>query len=186
LIDVLVCTHGRRDACCGNAGTRLWQDASEAGLGPGVRLWRTSHTGGHGFAPTLATFPDGRLWAWMDLELLRGVLARSIEPSRLERHYRGAAALASPAIQAVEREAFLDAGWEWLDNSVSAEELDDAEGGITVGIDYRTPSGRTGRYEGSVAVGRVVPVPECGRPLDQAVKTQPELVVSGLAAMHGS
>ncbi len=49
--DVLVCTHGRRDRCCGSLGTALAQEllADHRQLGDDVRLWRTSHTGGHRF-----------------------------------------------------------------------------------------------------------------------------------------
>ena len=50
--DVLVCTHGTRDTCCGSLGTRLWRDL-DAG---GATVRRTSHTGGHRFAPTAVTF----------------------------------------------------------------------------------------------------------------------------------
>ncbi|HEV7762737.1 MAG TPA: sucrase ferredoxin, partial [Acidimicrobiales bacterium] len=49
-IDVLVCTHGRRDVCCGSDGMRTYAQLAALAL-PGVRLWRTSHTGGHRFAP---------------------------------------------------------------------------------------------------------------------------------------
>ena len=46
---LLVCTHGGRDRCCGSDGTRLFQALFPP---PGVRVWRTSHTAGHRFAPT--------------------------------------------------------------------------------------------------------------------------------------
>src|SRR5690606_16306501 len=62
---VLVCTHGRRDACCGALGTRL--STALPGLGPEVRVWRTSHTGGHRFAPTALVLPEGTAWAYLDL-----------------------------------------------------------------------------------------------------------------------
>lgn len=53
---VLVCTHGRRDRCCALLGLPIL-NALKAELGEAV--WQTTHTGGHRFAPTLVTFPDG-------------------------------------------------------------------------------------------------------------------------------
>jgi hypothetical protein len=52
----LVCTHGKRDVCCAVHGTSVYQ-ALRAELGDVV--WQTSHIGGHRFAGTLVTLPDG-------------------------------------------------------------------------------------------------------------------------------
>ena len=41
-----------------------------------MRLWRTSHTGGHRFAPTFIVLPFATLWAWADPLLLRRVVAQ--------------------------------------------------------------------------------------------------------------
>src|SRR5690606_19672644 len=68
---VLVCTHGRRDACCGTLGTRV--SLALPGLGGGVRVWRTSHTGGHRFAPTALLLPEGTAWAYLDPERLTAI-----------------------------------------------------------------------------------------------------------------
>lgn len=54
---LLVCTHGRRDACCARLGLPLY-DALRAGIGAG-RLWQSSHHGGHRFAPNLLALPSG-------------------------------------------------------------------------------------------------------------------------------
>ena len=54
---LLVCAHGRRDACCARLGLPLF-DA----LGPHVgsaQLWQSSHLGGHRFAPNLLALPYG-------------------------------------------------------------------------------------------------------------------------------
>ena len=52
--DILVCTHGARDACCGKFGYGFYVEMRglAAVRGDGVRVWRTSHLGGHRFAPT--------------------------------------------------------------------------------------------------------------------------------------
>ena len=57
VIDVLVCTHGRRDMCCGARGMELVNALSEqpiAAPGMNVRLLRTGHTG------RASLRPDGR------------------------------------------------------------------------------------------------------------------------------
>ena len=97
--DVLVCTHGARDRCCGSMGTRLWQ-AVEGGLDT-VRVWRTSHTGGHRFAPTAITFPDGACWAYLDETLLRSVIDRSLSPLEAWSWLRGCTAF-RPTVQAAD------------------------------------------------------------------------------------
>ncbi|HEV7721523.1 MAG TPA: sucrase ferredoxin, partial [Iamia sp.] len=70
-LEVLVCAHGARDRCCGSLGTRL----ALAGGGE-VTVERTSHLGGHRFAPTALTLPDGRYWAFLDPDVLAAVVRR--------------------------------------------------------------------------------------------------------------
>lgn len=58
---VLVCTHGRRDACCARLGIGLYTEVLAAATlqGASDRVWQSSHLGGHRFAPVATTFPDG-------------------------------------------------------------------------------------------------------------------------------
>lgn len=53
----LVCTHGRRDACCVRLGAPLY-DALTGHVAP-ARLWQASHLGGHRFAPNVLVLPLG-------------------------------------------------------------------------------------------------------------------------------
>lgn len=56
---VLVCTNGRRDACCAVEGRALMSALlEEAGTDRG-RIWECSHVGGHRFAPVTLTLPHG-------------------------------------------------------------------------------------------------------------------------------
>jgi hypothetical protein len=70
---VLVCTQGSHDICCGADGERFAQQA-ELMVVPGLRVFRVSHTGGHRFAPTAMTLPDGRMWAYLVPDLLEQIL----------------------------------------------------------------------------------------------------------------
>ena len=56
---VLVCTNGKRDRCCARYGVEFYE-AMAAELETAV--WQTTHLGGHRFAPTVATFPDGSIY----------------------------------------------------------------------------------------------------------------------------
>ena len=54
---ILVCGHGRRDACCARLGLPLF-DALKPHVAP-LRLWQSSHLGGHRFAPNVLVLPHG-------------------------------------------------------------------------------------------------------------------------------
>jgi hypothetical protein len=71
---LLVCAHGRRDACCARLGVPLY-DALRAHL-PAGRLWQASHLGGHRFAPNVVALPAG-------VQLGRVPLGRAVEVARL-------------------------------------------------------------------------------------------------------
>ncbi len=176
--DLLVCTHGRRDVCCGAHGTALVMDlsADPARFGGEIRLWRTSHTGGHRFAPTAIVLPQGTAWAFLDADALRRITRRTGSLDDLLPRYRGSPAMASPALQAVEREAFKDIGWDWLDWGRAGRQLDDGR----VEVTGKAPTGEVHIWTATVEVTRLVPVPECGHPIADSKKAEPELTVSGL------
>lgn len=175
--DVLVCTHGRRDVCCGSAGTDLALRLAAAGAPPGVAHWRTSHTGGHRFAPTVIVLPQGTGWAFMDPVLVGQVLDRSVAFSEVAHHYRGCAGLAGPQAQVVEREVLIDVGWELLDRPRSAFPTGEttADGGTVIRLQAGVDS-----WEAVVRPGRTLPVPDCMKPLSEAKKTETEWTVSDL------
>lgn len=55
----LVCTNGKRDACCSRHGLPLYHAMREAA---GDAVWQTSHIGGHRFAGTLVSLPNGNYY----------------------------------------------------------------------------------------------------------------------------
>lgn len=60
---ILVCTNGKRDRCCAKFGLATYQAlANEVGN----TVWQTTHLGGHRFAPTLLTLPEGLLYGRVD------------------------------------------------------------------------------------------------------------------------
>jgi hypothetical protein len=173
--DLLVCGHGRRDVCCGSSGTDLAMALLHGVLPRGARLHRTSHTGGHRFAPTFIVLPEATLWAFADIDLVRRVLEHDGDAAEVADRYRGCAALEGPRVQALEREVLREVGWDLLSWERSGRET--AEGIFR--LEAQSPDGPVA-WEATVAPGRTLPVPDCGRPLEEARKTETEWQVTDL------
>lgn len=172
-VEVLVCGHGRRDTCCGNFGIRLLAQAEARvaeGAWPGVRVRRCSHTGGHRFAPTAITLPDGRFWAFLDLDGLDALVTGRPHPG-LAGHNRGLAAL-DPLAQVAEAALFDAVGQPWLLARPTIDLVAEQDGAASFRITWD-------EQEAVVTVRRTgtIPVPVCGAPLDEATKTSPTFEV---------
>ena len=163
LRDLLVCTHGSRDACCGRFGYELYRHLRERHAGPGLRVWRTSHTGGHRFAPNVIDLPEGRYWARMDAEAVAELLRRDRPAAELARHYRGWAGVLTPFEQVAEREMLSLQGWEWVDFEKRSRVLSLEDDGrrAHVRVDFLSPAGDAGAYDAVVEEAGTVTVPSC-------------------------
>lgn len=175
-VDVLVCTHGARDVCCGSDGTRLMTSLSARtdALPSAVRLWSTSHLGGHRFAPTALVMPSGTCWGFLDTDRLTAIVGRAGSADDVLPFYRGCAGVGPRRAQALERVAFREVGWSWLEHQRRGRELD---GGV-VEINATSPDGDALVWSGFVIEGRSLPVPACRAPLDTSAKSESELVVA--------
>lgn len=182
LVEVLICGHGRRDRCCGSLGTALGRELASDGAGlvdvygRDVRVWRTSHTGGHRFAPTGVWLPDGTTWAYLDVGVVRDVLARSRPFAELAPHYRGCAGIEAAEGQVLESAVLALEGWSVMDRPRRLSALD----GETAELEV---SGPLARYRARVSVARVLPVPECGRPITESRKNEREFVLTDLQSL---
>lgn len=190
--DVLICTHGTRDRCCGSSGTKLHQQvvAAQADAQAGasadaspeaVRVWRTSHLGGHRFAPTALTLPDGHAWASLDVDLLQGVITRSATAASVSAHDRGSALFGDPWQLAADSALLAEHGWDWITQPRTATTLPaaagdgDGDGGRRRDVEIETDDGRA--WTVTVESVRRLPVPVCGEPLEAAEKLEDELRV---------
>ncbi len=175
---LLVCTQGSHDVCCGSEGARF---AAEAQSVPGLRIHRVSHTGGHRFAPTAMTLPDGRMWADLDLDLLRQILARTGNTDDVVDRCRGWWGAETGPAQVAERAVFERVGWslEELDRTVTVETIDDRTALCRVVVDDRT-------WTVTVGVGRTVPTIACRQPGGLPAKTASEYTVLGITEPHRS
>ena len=108
----LVCTNGKRDACCALRGralmTALAADHAE-------RTWECTHLGGHRFAGNLVCLPDGIVYGRVGAADAPGLadayLASRLDPALL----RGRSAWPAPA-QVAEQELRLRHGLEGIDD----------------------------------------------------------------------
>lgn len=147
---VLICTQGSHDVCCGSDGTRLATevDAFAAIYGGHLlsRVFRVSHTGGHRFAPTAMTLPDGRMWAYLSLADLTAILERSADPGAAAEACRGWWGAAEGPAQVAERAVLAERGWS----------LDEADRQVDVAAPAEAPGSGAGsgagRTEGRMAV----------------------------------
>ncbi|MBC6462116.1 sucrase ferredoxin [Actinomadura sp. HBU206391] len=103
---LLVCTHGRRNACCARTGAPL---ARELRARFGDAVWETTHVGGDRFAANLVCLPHGLYYGSLRLpEAVTAVEAYLRGEVVLDR-LRGRAGMPEPA-QAAEHYVRLDSG----------------------------------------------------------------------------
>ncbi len=171
--ELLVCTHGSRDRCCGRLGTILHR--SSCTRWPDVEVRRVSHTGGHRFAPTAILLPSGTAWGHLDDDVLGAIVDRSVPFVEVIAHFRGSMVAPSRAAQVAEAAVAARVGWSLFDAPRQVAVLAEPE------------PGRSGRFEIHFA-GRswavtvehngVTQQPVCMGTLDQATKTDPRFAVS--------
>lgn len=165
--DLLICTHGTRDRCCGQLGTKLHSDLDGV-FSAAVRTWRTSHTGGHRFAPTGIHFPYGTTWSTLTPERMMAIVEQSCSTVELEAHYRGNLGVEGRPAQIAEGATFLERGWSWLDEKRSVDiKRNDATVVATVRSADHTATVRMQEEE-------AVPVPTCGEELEASTKATPQ------------
>lgn len=149
----------------------LMDDAIGPTPGP-VRLWRTSHTGGHRFAPTVVVLPQATMWAWADVVLLRVVVGAEAPPGGAVDRYRGCAVLGPPAHQVLERAVLVEVGWSLLASWRRVRDLGDDR--------FRLESEPGGTWEATVTGSRRVPQPDCRTDPALAAKQSVEFEVKDL------
>ncbi|NNF55561.1 MAG: hypothetical protein HKN03_14095 [Acidimicrobiales bacterium] len=147
---ILVCTQGTHDVCCGTEGSALVSQLTEDQRFAGVPIFRVSHTGGHRFAPTAITFPDGRTWAYVGPDQLATALFHTQPPSAVAPWCRGSWRAPTPRSQAAESAVFAQR--DWTSSKPTFRELSDDV--IEVSSDDQTDRVR-------VTVSREIPVIRC-------------------------
>jgi len=155
--EMLVCTHGNIDVACARFGYPIYEQLRQefTTAGAPLRVWRCSHFGGHQFAPTLIDLPTGQVWGHLESDILPTLVLRNSSVAKLRQFYRGWAGL-TKFEQMVEREIWLQQGWDWLSyrrcGYVLAEDtVNDRWADIR--LEFSTPDGSVaGAYEARVEV----------------------------------
>ena len=157
---VLICTQGSHDVCCGSEGSRL---AGRLETVPGLIVHRVSHTGGHRFAPTAMTLPDGRMWADLDVDRVATILAadkdRAGDLDELVPRCRGWWGAETGPAQVAERAVFAEQGWAFNHEQRHVAVGEAVEG--TIQCTVTTPSVQ---WLVEVAEGRAIPAIACRQP----------------------
>ncbi|HEY6567238.1 MAG TPA: sucrase ferredoxin, partial [Actinomycetota bacterium] len=180
--DILICTHGTRDACCGTIGMKLVQALSSwAEDQPNVRLWRSSHLGGHRFAPTMVDLPSGDSWAFVDPSVAPGLLEGDHSPQSVLRHHRGWWGLGSAFEQAAETAAWARIGSSWREGTRSGQIAETSDDGnlATVRLEAIDGLGRTTTVRAQVQRSLCPQVVSCGIQRNEAEYRVTRLDVEG-------
>lgn len=100
---VLVCTHGIRDACCALRGRPIVTALARAFAD---QVWETTHLGGHRFAGTLLSLPDGACFGRLDpaaaVEVVGAHRAGRTDPAYLRGTTRWEPAVQAALVAALE------------------------------------------------------------------------------------
>lgn len=182
--DVLVCTHGSHDQCCARYGNPFYTQAKRVvrSVDGDLQVWRCSHLGGHRFAPTAITFPDGRSYAKLDVFSLRSILSRSGGIELIEPIYRGSS-LIPAELQVLERSLLLKFGWDWMKTGIryTMRLLNDVEPdlGKLVQIEFKLPGQQL-----TICQAQIVPDPHKCVTLRASCNAEKESTFTKYRAQH--
>ena len=162
--DLLVCTQGSVDPCCGTFGYPLYARLRHlAGSADGaLRVWQASHFQYHRFAPVVLDLPESRVWGGLRPEDAGALGLRNGPPAALRSRYIGWGGVQPGYLQAAEREALVREGWGWTAYRTSGRilRLDEAAERARVRLDFSSSDGKTvGSYTATVEVVDRVPGP---------------------------
>lgn len=157
--DIFICTHGSHDKCCAKFGNPFYRQAKNIVKNLGmnnVRIWQSSHFGGHRFAPTAIDFPEARYYARLDSESFTSILTRTGTLEFIKNIYRGWAILPEAA-QVLEREMILMYGWQWLSYKVDYQIIQQSENGEfnRIELNFVKQTGSLGSVKADVLVDKI-------------------------------
>ncbi|MEH1837260.1 MAG: sucrase ferredoxin [Nostoc sp.] len=149
--DILVCTHGSHDKCCARYGTPFYFKVTAKNDDlclDNVRIWKSSHFGGHRFAPTIIDLPEGRYYGRIDIDSFKSILTRTGDIQCLNKVYRGWGILPA-ALQVLEKELMLCNGWDWFNYKVAGKILEQSLDNNTIlgELSFEQPSGSLYTYQ---------------------------------------
>ena len=182
--ELLVCTQGSVDTCCGTFGYPLYSQLrrlanSAAGE---LRVWQATHFQYHRFAPVVLDLPGARVWGAVSPDRAETLALRNMPRYMLLNCYIGWAGVEQGYMQAAEREALIREGWYWTTYRKSGRliQLDGGEERAQVQLDFASSDEEiAGSYLATVEVVEHIPgLVGCLSP-DQSLDA-PQYRVSGV------
>lgn len=169
---LLVCTNAKRDQCCAKWGAPVYRALFAR---EDVEVWQTTHLGGHRFAATLVTLPDGLCYGRLAAEetdaLVEATRQRRIH--RLDR-FRGRTCFSS-AGQAAEH-FFRESHGRMDIDAVQALDVDLA--GPRARVRLRDDTGAEHRLELIEEMLDQSAPPSCGKPPEPIRQWRPISIAS--------
>ena len=157
--DIFVCTHNSRDQCCGIFGIHIFKKFKELILSDDkVRIWQSSHMGGHRFGPTMLDMPSGKFWGYLNTDVIESIFTQNQDPKSIIKHFRGSMGLDRYS-QILDKKLFEELGWEWYYCKKKSEIIEKRESKIWVKIIFKT-SNNLGVYFGEIRKIGTVELPE--------------------------
>jgi hypothetical protein len=153
----LVCTNGMHDRCCARAGMPVYTHMAARG---DVKVWQTSHVGGHRFAANVVCLPHGIIFGRLSpanvTDVVAGYLSQSV---RLDK-YRGRSCHDAP-VQAADYFLRADLGILDIDGLrfLQAQQVD--ENNVQVFF-LSTPDGKTHMLHVARDPGAIHTFTSCG------------------------
>jgi hypothetical protein len=141
---VLVCTHGQRDTCCAREGMPVYRALAERAARPD-QVWRSTHLGGHRFAPTALVLPAGVHYGRLEPEDAADVLHHADRDRILGHRYRGRTWASGPAQAALCHVRAAHDAWGLDAVQLSAETPDGAEVVVRLTVEGAAQSVRVRR-----------------------------------------
>ena len=160
--ELLVCTQGSVDTCCGTFGYPLYSQLrrlADSAAGE-LRVWQATHFQYHRFAPVVLDLPEARVWGAVSPDRAETLALRNRPPYTLRNCYIGWAGVEQGYMQAAEREALIREGWDWTTYRKSGRfiQLDEGEERAQVQLDFASSDEEiAGSYLATVRVVEHVP-----------------------------
>ena len=113
--EIFICVHSNRDQCCGKYGLQIYHKFTELVTKNNLnfRIWKSSHIGGHRYAPTFFEAPSMRWYGLFDINSAENYLLRDRNKSFIDNNYRGMSGINNKIAAIVENELFKEYSWDW-------------------------------------------------------------------------
>ena len=139
LNEIFVCIHGERDQCCGKYGLHLYQDFQNqisSKFHSQFRVWKSTHIGGHRYAPTFYEAPSMRWYGLFDSNDIPYFLNREEPHFKVKNNYRGINGIMNKYALLAENELFKKYSWNWIKAENKNYEVTAIEGTESAQVDF--------------------------------------------------